>query len=309
MPVEVQMNTPLADALQQDVQNKLVENGWAPGDSSDTTMAEYLILMIVNGKLEDEIAVELASDLLNLGPEDNSAREFSRWLFATIDSQNARINGSAAGEQQAPDAHQHGGVTGDEDMDMDLSAPDVGDIVAPTGPKALRNGNGAGNFRGGRDKRQMGQINRQLDRGNNDSVLHRIRGQGGPSDRINSHNHNNNRGGANGRGGMGGFGNGRQQRHMNGGTQARFQHALQNMAGGAPNNWMGPPGGPQPGQPPMQPGPMDVYAMLEQQSRMMQQMQQQMQQQQQLMQGNQNRRGGMNNRGRPLGDRVQGRNN
>ena len=152
----------------------------------------------------------------------------------------------------------------------------------------------------------MGQINRQMDRANNDSVLHRIRGQGGQFDRINSHN---SRGGASGRGGMGGFGNGRQQRHLNGGTQARFTHALQNMGGAPPNNWMGPPGGPQPGQPPMQPGPMDVYAMLEQQSRMMQQMQQQMQQQQQLMQGNQNRRGGMNNRGRPLSDRVQGRNN
>ena len=140
MPVEVSMNTPLADALQHEVQNKLVENGWAPGDSSDTTMAEYLILMVVNGKLEDEIAVELASDLLNLGPEDNSAREFSRWLFATIDSQNARINGPPPGELQGPGSHQQGAPTGDEDMDMDLSTPDnLGDIVAYVSSRSVRN--------------------------------------------------------------------------------------------------------------------------------------------------------------------------
>ncbi len=159
--------------------------------------------------------------------------------------------------------------------------------------------NGAGNFRGGRDKRVMGQINRAMDR-SSDAVLHRIRGQGGASDRINTHA----RGGPNGRG-MGGFGAGRQQRTMNGRNAASFNHALAaaGMGGvgvqsGMP--WMGPQG-----QPPMQPGPMDVYAMLEQQSRMMMQMQEQMQQQSHMIQSN--RRGGMNNQrgGRPQGDRNQ----
>ncbi|CAK7240934.1 MAG: hypothetical protein STHCBS139747_002391 [Sporothrix thermara] len=295
MTVEIAMQTPLAEALQREVQKKLVENGWAPSDDSDNTMAEYIILMLVNGRVEDEIAGELARDLLNLDPEDNSAREFSKWLFETVETQNAALNGPPAA--QAPSSMDNG----DHDMDMDLSTVDPAhDISAPTGPKAMRSGSGPGGFRGGRDKRVMGQINRAMDR-TNDSVLHRVRGQGGA---INTHA----RGGPNGRGGMGGFGNGRQQRHMNGRAAANFNHALANsgMGGG---QWTGQPGQPGqqglPGQPPMQPGPMDVYAMLEQQSRMMMQMQQQMQMQQNMMQNNNSRRGGLNNRGRPLADRIQ----
>ncbi|ERT02801.1 hypothetical protein HMPREF1624_01103 [Sporothrix schenckii ATCC 58251] len=302
MPVEITMQSPLAEALQREVQKKLAENGWAPSDDSDNTMAEYIILMLVNGRQEDEISGELARDLLNLDPEDNSAREFSKWLFETVETQNATINGPPAA-QVAP-AHDNA----DQDVEMDLTGADsVGDIGAPTGPKAMRSGSGAGGFRGGRDKRVVGQINRQMDR-SNDSVLHRVRGQGSG---INTHA----RGGPHGRGGMGGFGNGRQPRHMNGRATASFNHALANagMGGGQPGMpWVGQPG--QPGQPgqqaltgqqSMQPGPMDVYAMLEQQSRMMMQMQQQMQMQQNMMQNNNNRRGGMNNRGRPLADRIQ----
>lgn len=167
----------------------------------------------------------------------------------------------------------------------------------------MRSGNGAGGFHGGRDKRVMGQISRAMDR-SNDSVLHRVRGQGGG---INTHT----RGRAGMGGGMPGYGAGRQQRHMNGRTAANFNHALANSGLGG-GQWAGKPGqqgqpGQQiPGQTPMQPGPMDVYAMLEQQSRMMMQMQQQMQMQQNMMQNNNNnRRGGMNIRGRALNDRAQ----
>ena len=117
------MHTPLADALQREVQKKLVENGWAPSDDSDNTMAEYIILMLVNGRQEDEISGELARDLLNLDPEDNSAREFSKWLFETVDTQNAILNGPPAA--QAAPAHD----SGDHDMDMDLTGADsLGDI-------------------------------------------------------------------------------------------------------------------------------------------------------------------------------------
>lgn len=115
MPIEIAMQTPLADALQREVQKKLVENGWAPSDDSDNTMAEYIILMLVNGRGEDDITGELARDLLNLDPEDNSAREFSTWLFQTAATQNAILNGPPAG--QAPSAEDNG----DHDMDMDLS--------------------------------------------------------------------------------------------------------------------------------------------------------------------------------------------
>ena len=118
MTVEIAMQTPLAEALQREVQKKLVENGWAPSDDSDNTMAEYIILMLVNGRVEDEIAGELARDLLNLDPEDNSAREFSKWLFETVETQNAALNGPPAA--QAPSSMDNG----DHDMDMDLSTVD-----------------------------------------------------------------------------------------------------------------------------------------------------------------------------------------
>ncbi|CAK7274181.1 hypothetical protein SEPCBS119000_006041 [Sporothrix epigloea] len=295
MPVEIAMQTPLADTLQREVQKKLVENGWTASDDSDSTMAEYIILMLVNGRVEDEISGELARDLLNLDPDDNSARDFSKWLFETVETQNAILNGPPA--VSAPPMQQNG----DHDIDMDVSTADlVHDLNAPTGPKAMRSGNGAGGFHGGRDKRVMGQISRAMDR-SNDSVLHRVRGQGGA---INTHARN----GPNGRGGMGGFGGGRQPRHMNGRAAANFNHALANSGpGGGP--WAGKPGQPGqqgiPSQSPMQPGPMDVYAMLEQQSRMMMQMQQQMQIQQNMMQNNNNRRGGISIRGRSQAERGQ----
>lgn len=129
MPVEVAMNTPLAEALQREIQPKLVECGWAPSDASDTTMAEYLILMIVNGKTEDEIASELSSDLLNLPPEDDSAKQFARWLFEIIESENAKINGSAQQQHSEPFSG------GEQDMDMDLSSIDAaGNVNAYASP-------------------------------------------------------------------------------------------------------------------------------------------------------------------------------
>lgn len=114
------MNTPLAEALHREIQPKLVECGWAPNDASDTTMAEYLILMIVNGKTEQEIAAELSSDLLNLPPEDDSARQFARWLFELIESENAKINGPAQQAQPEPTS-----PSGDHEMDMDLTGLDT----------------------------------------------------------------------------------------------------------------------------------------------------------------------------------------
>lgn len=130
MPVEIAMQTPLAEALQREVQTKLAENGWAPSDDSDNTMAEYIILMLVNGRQEDEISSELARDLLNLDPEDNSAREFSKWLFEMVDTQNTIINGPPAA-QVAPALDN-----GDQDMDMDLTGADtVGDVSAYVFPR------------------------------------------------------------------------------------------------------------------------------------------------------------------------------
>jgi len=68
----------------------------------------------------------------------------------------------------------------DSQMD-DAGAPDA----VPSGPKAMRNGAGAVSGRG-RDKRMLGQLNRQLDR-SQDDPLRRIKGAAGGVGRINGH--------------------------------------------------------------------------------------------------------------------------
>ena len=97
MAVDVQLNTPLADALNSVVQPKLVEVGWSTGGGDDSALAEYVILMLVNGKTQDQIAAELSNDLLSLGPDDTDAVEFSRWLFEQVDTLNRQLNGTEGG--------------------------------------------------------------------------------------------------------------------------------------------------------------------------------------------------------------------
>jgi nuclear polyadenylated RNA-binding protein NAB2 len=61
------------------VHTKLLEVGW--GSEDDTSLAEFIVLMLVNGKTEDQIASELASDIL---PEGEGTQEFAHWLFDQV---------------------------------------------------------------------------------------------------------------------------------------------------------------------------------------------------------------------------------
>lgn len=85
MSADMTVESPLAQQLHQLIQPKLVEVGWSTGGSDDSALAEYIILMLVNGKTQEQIASELSGDLLNLGPDDPGARDFSQWLFALVD--------------------------------------------------------------------------------------------------------------------------------------------------------------------------------------------------------------------------------
>ena len=96
MAVEVALNTPLADALSNVVQPKLSEVGWSTGGLDDSALGEYIILMLVNGKTQEQIAAELSNDLLNLGPDDTGATDFAKWLFEQVDILNGRLNGPPA---------------------------------------------------------------------------------------------------------------------------------------------------------------------------------------------------------------------
>ena len=221
---QITLETPLARAVANVIQPKLVEMGWSDGQESP--LIEYIVLMLVNGKTEEQIATELSNDFLGLQEGDTAALEFSQWLFTQVELLNQQINGAAPASndttmgQLNPSAMEFDnsaqttpnpfGEANGQDAEMAeagnemyvlpcLSANAYNMLTvllnSPTGPKAMRNG------RGGKG-RMLNQINRNLDRGS-DAALHRVRGQG------------NGRIGHNGRGQMrGGQQNGRGGRAM-----------------------------------------------------------------------------------------------
>jgi len=171
-------DSPLGIALQERILPKITELGWSSGEQDDT-LSEYIILMLANGNNEEQIATELSTDLLNSEPDDPAPGNFAKWLFEQVHELQQQMNGGAAASSSAPaggegDA-QDNAAAGDEDM-----GEGDGPGVVPTGPKAMRNGTkGAA-----RDKRMIGNINKNLDRSTD--VLHRVRGSAGTG-RINSH--------------------------------------------------------------------------------------------------------------------------
>ncbi len=119
MAVELAMNTPLADELNKAIQPKLVEVGWASGGADDSALSEYIILMLVNGKTQDQIAAELAGDLLSLGPDDPGARDFAKWLFEQIEVLSSQGNGGPAQlENTGSGDAQNALSSADQDTDM-----------------------------------------------------------------------------------------------------------------------------------------------------------------------------------------------
>ncbi|KAJ5627199.1 hypothetical protein N7528_004626 [Penicillium herquei] len=231
----ITQDSPLAAAVAGVIQPKLVEIGWSTDDGQEGALIEYIVLMLVNGKTQEELATELSNDFLGLEEGDTQALEFSRWLFAQVEALNQQINGGPpveASPQPVPSFDQESAqVFQMQGNNMDAEMGDASDI--PTGPKSMRNNRNAGKGR------MLNQINRNLDRPN-DGALHRVRGQQG-NGRINGHG---------GRDQM--RGNRRGGRNMNG------------------MGMQGPMGGPM-----MQMSPenqMQLMTMLEEQARMMSQL-------------------------------------
>jgi hypothetical protein len=196
MSIEVAVGSQLGEALQTVVLPKLVELGWSTG-MQDDTLSEYIILMLANGKTQDQIATELSQDLLDSSPDDAAPLEFAKWLFEQVHQLSAQHNitaSSSAPSAGVPGISQADMVSGgDEEMgngtdggEMYVSgsarihAQFLTNYYSPTGPKAMRNGP-----KQGRDKRMLGQLAKNLDR-TGDAALHRIRGAAGAG-RINSH--------------------------------------------------------------------------------------------------------------------------
>ena len=206
MSVEVVMESPLAHALNNAIQPKLVEVGWSTGGGDESALSEYIILMLVNGKTQDQIATELSGDLLNLGPDDPGARDFSNWLFEQVDVLNSQLSGNGVSAETGAQGDTNG--TQDADMgevsevgstnvyaksmvDLFLDLPKIRllpqseglTFCRPTGPKSMRT-SGSNRSSNPRDKRMLKDLTKSMDR-SNDAPLHR-RTQGG-NDKINTH--------------------------------------------------------------------------------------------------------------------------
>lgn len=118
MSVEVALQTPLAHALNAVIQPKLIEVGWSTGGDDDSALSEYIILMLVNGKTQEQIAAELSGDLLNLGPDDPGARDFSQWLFEQVELLKSQQDTGDAFVGGEPGAEQGDAPSTSQDADM-----------------------------------------------------------------------------------------------------------------------------------------------------------------------------------------------
>jgi len=186
MAVDFSSESPLAMQLQQVVQPKLAEFGWTTG-GEDTTLFEYILLMLANDKNEAQVASELSNDLLDLGPENTETQQFAQWLFEQIEHLKQSSGGNAQVTQSIEnqmDSTSNDNSAAAQDTDMEGASEGQGNI--PTGPKAMRNGSGAQAARPARGGRMLNQLNKNMDR-NSDSVLHRVRGAGGGVGRVNAH--------------------------------------------------------------------------------------------------------------------------
>ena len=315
----ISLDTPLAETLSHLVQEKITGIGW--GQEDDTSLAEYIVLMLANGKTQDQIASELAGDLLQDG---EGIPEFAQWLFEQVAA--LRNGGQPAlggfaqpqpestaqsipsfPDQESARSSTAENITGDVpaayDADMGDAAPDnayvnrssslgmlANSYARPRGPKGMQSGRPV---RGGR---MMGQLNKAMDR-TNDSVLHRVRGQSG-TERINSHVRGAPRGPRSAqtiRPGM--------QKALNGMGMAS-QGSVPGVANGMMQN------GVQQGQTPMMPispqQQLDFMAMMEQQARLMAQLMPGMMQQPAVNPSfQQNGAQQTNGQGRSMFDRVE----
>lgn len=83
MAASVDITGDLQTAIQAAVQPKLMENGWVV-EENDTTLSEYVTMMIVNGKDVAGVKSELGGDLLGVGENDPGVGQFAEWLFNTV---------------------------------------------------------------------------------------------------------------------------------------------------------------------------------------------------------------------------------
>lgn len=123
----IAQDSPLAAAVANVIQPKLVEMGWSTDDGQESSLIEYIVLMLVNGKTQEELATELSNDFLGLEEGDTQALEFSRWLFGQVEILNAQINGAPS--QPAPGQGPADGQEPAQQQGQDAEMGDAGEAM------------------------------------------------------------------------------------------------------------------------------------------------------------------------------------
>ena len=128
----ITQDSPLAAAVASTIQPKLVEMGWSTDDGQESALIEYIVLMLVNGKTQEQLATELSNDFLGLDEGDTQALEFSRWLFGQVEILNQQLNGESSDTmtQQVPSFGQESGLgSGMGENGQDAEMGDAGDSM------------------------------------------------------------------------------------------------------------------------------------------------------------------------------------
>lgn len=123
----IAQDSPLAAAVANAIQPKLVEMGWSTDDGQESALIEYIVLMLVNGKTQEQLATELSNDFLGLDEGDTQALEFSRWLFAQVEILNQQINGAPS--EPAPGQTPSAGQESMQQQGNDSEMAEAGDSV------------------------------------------------------------------------------------------------------------------------------------------------------------------------------------
>lgn len=125
----IAQDSPLAGAISNVVRPKLVELGWI-ADDQESALSDYIVLMLINGKTQEQVATEISNDFLGLEEGDTQALEFSNWLFGQVEILNQQINGvsNEAATTQAPSFGQDGQDSG-QPQGQDAEMGDAGDSM------------------------------------------------------------------------------------------------------------------------------------------------------------------------------------
>ncbi|KAJ6171340.1 hypothetical protein N7470_000407 [Penicillium chermesinum] len=119
MATQIQQDSPLSAAIANVIKPKLVEMGWSTDDGQESALIEYIVLMLINGKTQEQLASELSNDFLGLEEGDTQALEFSHWLFGEVEVLTQQFNG-APSEAVATQQPGNGNTSAGNGVDAEM---------------------------------------------------------------------------------------------------------------------------------------------------------------------------------------------